>query len=381
MIPFTLSFGTICLVVILLLLVWNLFRTVWLLFTSPCDIRASRARINHATYSSKVVWISEATTPIGRALIRAFVTRGAMLILSSTDEEALHKLPELLSCPTNNIHIYTPCKTLENLEEQTNPNQDPNPNPNPSFENILFSNEQLHQRIGAIFGRLDIVILQTWPQTLQEAQSSKIPVPHVSAERLSQAVFHAFTNPVTQIIPLLSKLSANPGVNGKLITILPICTILPTPHRSLLAATSAATASICNAVLTDDPHGPDIVNVYVGDIDETDPFQTDRSANNPHANRDRRANSKVSRTTFDLNKNEVSPDFTADRILAAASDRLDSVIIAPTKHLWRIRFRYWFPSLFETIYLHRPLFPISSRFYRLSAPFSTLVGQRWRSRY
>lgn len=374
MISFTLSFATFCLAVILLLLIWALFRTVWFLFTSRCDIRTARARINPSVYSSKVVWISEATTPIGRALIRAFIARGSMLILSSSDEEALHKLPEQLSCPPNNIYIYTPCKTLQD--------QDPmNPNPS-SFETILLSNEQLHQSIAAIFGRLDIVVLQTWTHALSDVPCFKIPVDHISPDRLLKAVFHAFTNPVTQIIPLLSKLSANPGVNGKIINILPLCAILPMPHTSLLTATSVATASMCNAVLTDNPHGPDIVNVYVGDIDQPDVSQPHLSdKNNPRMNRDKRSKTKFSPVTSDLTENQVDPDFTADRILAAASDRLGSIIIAPTKHLWRLRFRFWFPSLFESIYLQRPLFPISSRFYRLSFLFSTLTGQRWRSRY
>lgn len=362
------SFALSVIVVILLIVValsWNLIRSVVSFFTAQCDIRTSRASISACTYSGKVVWITNATSSLGRALAETLASRGAMLILSSSDCVALSKLPEELSISANKMHLYAPSQSSD-MPDDTNTGE--------CFENNVLSNEYLHQHIGSIFGRLDTIVMQAWSPCSLLGQTSKMPADHVSTECLASTMLDAFINPVCQILPLLSKLSANPGVNGKVISVLPLCAILPTAHRGVQASTSAATAAIWQSVIADDPRGPDIVNVYVGNIGETNTCNTD-NPDKRNASIKNASDGKYGDGSMSQSKDSVDPYYAADRILAAASDRLGSVIIAPTKDLMLIRFRSWFPSLFESVYLRRPLFPLPSRYYRLSALISNLLGQ------
>lgn len=353
--------GTVTILVIYLL--WKVIQQVMYFFRSNCDMRTSRATISHRTYSAKVVWLTESTTAIGRALAHTLASKGSLLILSSSDPVALDKLLHELPCPADRVHVFRPTAGAAAGREDARP-----------AGASVHSARELREDVACIFGRLDVVVVQAWGLDSTDARLSAVPADQLTYDSVTRAAVDAFVNPICSILPLIPALSANPDANGLVIALLPVCAILPTARRGLQTCTAAAMAAMMSSLVSDEPLALDVVNVYVGDVDGADgcaAAQVGKDGTGEKLTGD----SVMDNFGGGRNARAICPFYAADRILAAASDRLNCAIVAPAKDMMRIRLYSWFPALFESVYLGRPLFPIPSRFHRLPTLFSTCVRQ------
>ncbi len=79
---------------------------VWILSRMDCDVHTWRARIKRDYYKDKVVWVTGASSGIGRAFCFKLAELQAHIIVSARNEQALNELRrELLELGARSVHV------------------------------------------------------------------------------------------------------------------------------------------------------------------------------------------------------------------------------------------------------------------------------------
>lgn len=182
----------------------------WMLSRMDCDVHTWRARIKRDFYKDKVVWVTGASSGIGRAFCLVLAQLQAHVIISARREDVLIELrKELLALGARSVHVVV--VDLAAGEEE-----------------VVKAAKSALDYHG---GRLDCLVNNAGVSSRASAASMTLP----SSRKLMEINFFAPITLARQCLPALR--NSNCGI---IINTSSIASYIPTPWRSSYAASKAA---------------------------------------------------------------------------------------------------------------------------------------------
>lgn len=285
-------------------------RRIYRFFAGDCDLKTFRSRINPRTFQGKVVWITGASSGIGAALAHQLATLGALLILSSRNEEKLNQLAQQLPCVKENIFVLP-------LDLST------------KVSHI----EEVASNVSAIFGRLDYVFNNA-------GISSRATASDLEMDGVRNLFQVNFFSPIALTRACLRALREAPGTRGTIVNTISIAAIVHTPLRSPYSSSKAALAAYFNCLALEEPNVR-VVNIYPGSVKTL-------IAHNAIMAKGQRFNRPDPNIEAGLKTDRV-----VDRMLAAVSSGVSEAWIARPRELMSVRLATWFPGIWSVIAANR----------------------------
>ncbi|MGM0675260.1 MAG: SDR family NAD(P)-dependent oxidoreductase [Spirochaetota bacterium] len=157
-------------------------------------------------FTDKVVWITGASSGIGRAIAAEFARRGARTVLTARREEALRETQNLCGGEKRSVVVAGDLGELDGLEA-------------------------LHATAREAFGRLDIAVLNA-------GLSQRGPAIETDPQVIHRVNALNFLSPAMLVRPLAARMLEDGG--GRIVAVSSLSTRVPTPLRSAYAASKAA---------------------------------------------------------------------------------------------------------------------------------------------
>lgn len=272
-----------------------------LALNGDCDIWTALARTPRNHYRGKVVWVTGASSGIGRAICEELARLGAELIVTSRRQQVLDEVAaELLALGARSVRVVAAdlCDGDAACEDAAN------------------------RALAMHGGRLDVLINNAGVSTRSSAASLDMD----GVRRVMQLNYFA---PVALTCKCMGALTE---ANGTVINISSIASVVSTPLRSTYCASKSALDAFFTSLRYEQPRVK-IITICPGST------QTQISVNavGPGGVKWNKLDSAIA--------NGLSPHCVADRALAAASKGIVVSWIAGKRELWGTRLAHYCPDL------------------------------------
>ncbi|KAI0565181.1 short-chain dehydrogenase [Gracilaria domingensis] len=279
---------------------------VFRFFTGDCDLKTLSARINPRTFRGKVAWITGASSGIGAALAVHLAKHGALLILTSRNEEKLNELADQLPCPRDFVHVL-PLDLSSKISH---------------VEDVASSVPPIFGRLDYVFNNAGITCRSTAFDMEMEGVQKMMQINFESAVALTRACMRS--------------LREAPGGGGTIVNTVSIASILHSPFRAPYCASKAALTAYFDCLHWEEPNIR-VVNVHPGSVRTPIAHNALVPGGKLYGKSDARIDAGL------------DPGRVADRMLAAVSSGLTSSWIAKPSELMFTRIAAWLPDLWSAI--------------------------------